>query len=225
LNDHKKFIFRGGISIKRREWFVSILKRAIGLVLAGVLVFYPTLIYFGLKQYSPRFIALLVGICIAIGFSSQKNFRYHSRLVLLAVGIIVLCLASVILNQFWLMRYLPLFISIHLLLSFGYSLLRPPSTVEVFARMVTTDLSSEECRYCRLVTLLWVIFFLFNGMLAGLTACCTGLKIWSLYNGGIAYGAMGLLFAAELCYRHWRFRRYVGLPTDSLFKWLFPPRA
>jgi hypothetical protein len=35
---------------------------------------------------------------------------------------------------------------------------------------------------------------------------------------------MGLLFAIEMFYRHWRFRRYVGLPTDVLFKKLFPPR-
>ena len=34
---------------------------------------------------------------------------------------------------------------------------------------------------------------------------------------------MGLLFATEFVYRHWRFRRYVGLPTDPLLRRLFPP--
>jgi uncharacterized membrane protein len=168
--------------------------------------------------------AILIGICIVAGLSTQKHAQCNLRLLFPVIGIVILCLISAILDQFWLMRYLPLFISIHLLLSFGYSLLCPPSAVEVFARMITPDLSYEECRYCRLVTLVWVIFFICHGVLAGLTACCTGLKLWSFYNGGIAYGAMGLLFAAELCYRHWRFRRYVGLPTDGLFKRLFPPR-
>jgi hypothetical protein len=36
---------------------------------------------------------------------------------------------------------------------------------------------------------------------------------------------MGLLFALELSYRSWRFRRYAGLPTDFIFKKLFPPKA
>jgi len=74
------------------------------------------------------------------------------------------------------------------------------------------------------VTLIWVIFFVFNGTAAGLTACCTTLEMWSLYNGLIAYGIMGLLFTIELFYRHWRFRCYVGLPTDAFFKKLFPPQ-
>jgi hypothetical protein len=36
---------------------------------------------------------------------------------------------------------------------------------------------------------------------------------------------MGLLFAVELSYRSWRFRRYTGLSTELIFKKLFPPKA
>ena len=35
--------------------------------------------------------------------------------------------------------------------------------------------------------------------------------------------AVGALFIGEFFYRHWRYRRYVGLPTDRFMMKLFPP--
>jgi uncharacterized membrane protein len=141
------------------------------------------------------------------------------------IGVMLLCLISALLNQSHFILYMPVLISVNLLISFGYTLIRPPSMAAIFAQRATAmTFNAEQLRYCRLVTLIWVIFFAFNGTAAGLTACCTALEVWSLYNGLIAYGAIGLLFTTELFYRHWRFRRYVGLPTDAFFKKLFPPR-
>jgi uncharacterized membrane protein len=91
--------------------------------------------------------------------------------------------------------------------------------------VLVPDLSIKEVAYCRNVTLVWVCFFLCNGIVAFYTACCTSIGIWSLYNGLLAYVGMGILFALELSYRSWRFRRYAGLPTDLIFKKLFPPKA
>ena len=97
--------------------------------------------------------------------------------------------------------------------------------VAIFAQQATAMIFDEQqLRYCRQVTLVWVVFFILNGTVASLTACCAALEVWSLYNGLIAYGAMGLLFTTEQFYRHWRFRRYAGLPTDTFFKKLFPPQ-
>ena len=96
--------------------------------------------------------------------------------------------------------------------------------VEIFARMSTDVFPDEAIWYCRLVTQVWVGFFVLNGSLAGLSACCAPLEVWSVYNGLIAYCGIGVLFSLELCYRHWRFRRYTGAPTDFLFKRIFPPK-
>jgi uncharacterized membrane protein len=49
------------------------------------------------------------------------------------------------------------------------------------------------------------------------------LEAWTLYNGVVAYVLMGLLFSLEFLYRHWRFRRYVGTPFDSILRRIFPP--
>jgi uncharacterized membrane protein len=147
------------------------------------------------------------------------------RLVIPFLAIMVVYIGGILLNSFIVVLLLPFLISCSLLGSFSYSLLRPPSAVEMFARMVIPELSNEETIYCWRVTLLWVCFLGVNAVATFYTACCTSFEAWGLYNGLVAYLGMGMLFVGELSYRAWRFRRYPGLPTDYLFKKLFPPKA
>jgi uncharacterized membrane protein len=188
-------------------------------------VSYPLVMYAGIKTFSPRFVVILFGLMVIAGAVLKKRDPYTQRFLAPVMGVILLCLISAFFNRSHFMLYLPVLISLNLLVSFGYTLFRPPSMVAIFAQQTTAiTFNDEQLRYCRQVTLIWVIFFVLNGTVAGLTACCAALEVWSFYNGLIAYVAMGLLFATELVYRHWRFRRYVGLPTDAFFKKLFPPR-
>jgi len=85
------------------------------------------------------------------------------------------------------------------------------------------SLTEDDSRYCRRVTLVWSAFFLVNGGIA--LALLGTTRAWALYTGFYAYLGVGLLFSAEYAYRQWRFRRYLGAPTDVLFRRLFPPRA
>jgi uncharacterized membrane protein len=190
-----------------------------------IICFHPLFVYFGMKMYSFRIISLFIVFLIIGHFFAQDKNIYQTHLSVPFLVIILMCIFGAFLNRNIFILYLPCFISFSLLASFSYSLLYPPTTIETFARMLVSDLSIEEIVYCRRVTLIWILFFLLNGMTAFYTACCTSLAIWSLYNGLIAYLVMGLLFAAELSYRSWRFRRYAGLPTDFIFKKLFPPEA
>lgn len=200
------------------------LKTILQLIITCGFIFYPLLMYWGLQHYSPRLIAILLGTGVTYNLLQIQSGPYRLRLLFPVLGTLTLCVLSALLNQSSVLLYLPFLISINLGLSFSYSLVYPPSMAEVFARMSTNDISEETIRYCRLLTLIWVIFFVGNAAIASLTACCAELKVWSLYNGFIAYCAIGLLFTGELCYRYWRFRRYVGLPTDSLFRKIFPPK-
>ena len=185
---------------------------------------YPLFIYFGIQQYSPRLIALVIGTGVAMNVVAERGGQYRSRLLFPVIGTVLLCLISAVLNHLSALLYLPFFISLNLCLTFSYSLLHPPSMIEVFARMSTDTLPDEAIWYCRLVTQIWVGFFVLNGSLAGLSACCAPLAVWSVYNGLIAYCGVGILFSLELCYRYWRFRHYTGAPTDFLFKRIFPPK-
>jgi len=201
------------------------LKQVTRIVTMCGVVLYPLAIYLGLKAFSPRLVAILCGLIAVSGILLKQRGQYLLRLLAPMIGVILLCLLSAFFNRSRLMLYLPVLISVNLLISFGYTLFRPPSMVAVLAQRATSlTFDEQQLRYCRQVTIVWVAFFMLNGIIAALTACCTTLEMWSLYNGLIAYGLMGLLFTVEIFYRHWRFRRYVGLPTDAFFKKLFPPR-
>ena len=203
----------------------SMLKKLTHILLVGGAVLYPLVMYVGLKTFSPRVVAILFGAVIMAGLVVKMRGPYTLRLMAPGLGVMLLCLISALFNHVYLMLYLPVLISFSLLLSFGYSLLCPPTMVAIFAQRITdVPLNDEQLRYCRLVTLIWVMFFVLNSAVAGLTACCAAFEVWSLYNGLISYGVIGLLFTVELFYRNWRFRRYVGSPTDAFFKKLFPPR-
>jgi uncharacterized membrane protein len=207
------------------ESIASISKKVTHITLVCGAVLYPLAMYLGLKTFSPRLVAILFGAMLIVGTALKNRDQHTHRLLAPVIGVMLLCLSSAFLNRFHIMLYLPVFISVNLIISFSYTLFRPPSMVAIFAYRATgLTFDDERLRYCRLVTLIWVIFFVFNGTVAGLTACCATLEVWSLYNGLIAYGAVGLLFTAELFYRYWRFRCYVGLPTDAFFIKLFPPR-
>ena len=110
-----------------------------------------------------------------------------------------------------------------LLVSFGRTLVYPPTVIEKIAGTMTKNLSSNEVLYCKNVTVVWCIFFTLNGSLALFLAFFSSLEVWTLYNSVVAYGLMGSLFLVEFIYRHWRFRRFVGTPLDPLLRRIFPP--
>ena len=112
-----------------------------------------------------------------------------------------------------------------LLFSFGRTIVYPPTVIEKIAGTMTKDLSENELLYCKNVTVVWCLFFTLNGSMALFLAFFSSLEVWTLYNGVVAYGLLGLLFLVEFIYRHWRFRRFVGTPLDLLLRRIFPPSA
>lgn len=194
-----------------------------GFVLAGFV--YPVLIYFGLKRFSPKAVALVFGALLLLRMLCRLNTEGRMRVWAVMLVPLALCAASACSNSRAFMQYLPALVALALLFTFGSTLFRGPSAVETFARLRKPVMSAEEVAYCRRVTQVWVGFFALNGAIALWTALCGSLEAWAFYNGFLSYVVMGILFAVEFVYRHWRFRRYVGLPTDPLFRRLFPPRA
>jgi uncharacterized membrane protein len=73
--------------------------------------------------------------------------------------------------------------------------------VERIARLHQPDLPTDATPYLRNVTRVWIAFFVFNGAAGLATALWASREVWSLYNGGIAYVLIGLLFAAEWLWR------------------------
>lgn len=179
----------------------------IALVLLGLA--YPVLVYSGLRWLEPRVVAVLLGSLLMLRFVLNRR---RSRTVILrsslSFPLVLLGLAyllTFLFNEGRFFLFVPAMFSVALLVSFGRSLLRPPSMVELFARMKQPDMSTEKVSYCRCVTLLWVVFFLLNASVSTALALFAELETWTIYNGFIAYLLIGVLFVGEFIYRLYRF--------------------
>jgi uncharacterized membrane protein len=116
----------------------------------------------------------------------------------------------------------PVLISTGLLMAFGRTLWRGASMVETLARLREPHLSDAQVRHCRTVTAVWCGFFAVNAAVCLALALYADLWLWTLYTGVVSYALMGLLFAAELVVRNWRFHNFSGAFARPLLQRLFP---
>lgn len=103
-------------------------------------------------------------------------------------------------------------VSATMLFVFGSSLVFKPNIIFRFACLGDKTLKGSSFEqqvdnYCKKVTVVWCVFFVLNGSISVFTALhdfgndALNDKIWSVYNGGISYVLMGLLFAVEFVVR------------------------
>ena len=189
---------------------------------------YPALIYLALQVAEPRVVALctLAFLAARLALVAPARLAEYARLGRLpAAAFAGATLVSALWNSAVSLLLTPAFVSLALLLAFALSFLQRETVVEALARAQIGALAQEERAYCRKVTAIWCAFFLGNAALASQLALFSPRGVWALYTGCIAYVLMGLLFASEFVYRQWRFRRYLGAPTDVLFRRIFPPSS
>ncbi|MBU04555.1 MAG: hypothetical protein CL877_00955 [Dehalococcoidales bacterium] len=199
------------------------LRNIYGILFALLFLAYPALVYFGTLHYSPRIVSLIIILCLIVRlFSSSANRLAKIVFPATLIGL-TLCVVSALLDNEVYIQYLPVIYSGLFFLAFGSTILHPPSMIEVFARAIAPSLSPKEVSYCKTITFIWILFFAINGLISAITVCCATFKFWAYYNGLISYILMFLIFASEFLYRHWKFRKYVGLPTDRFLKKIFPP--
>jgi uncharacterized membrane protein len=164
----------------------------------AITLVYPLALWFGQDKVEPRILALLL---LLVALTRLRMLTVDWAWRSWAVGTLVLLALAVWTNAFLPLKLYPVMVSATLLAVFAYSLIVPPSMVERLARLREPDLSTSAIWYTRRVTQVWCLFFLFNGVLALITALWASAAVWTIYNGFIAYLLMGLLFAAEYCVR------------------------
>lgn len=195
---------------------------------AVLLLGYPLLVYVALQHVSARILSL--GLLALLASRSIAGARGGALAPLRAAAwpALALCVAlgvAVIWDDPLALLLAPALSSFALLVAFAASLRGAESVVESFACAQLGSLTDDERRYCRRVTAVWCAFFATNGAIALALALWGTQHAWMLYTGLVAYLGVGALFAVEYSYRQWRFRRYLGAPSDVLFRRLFPPRA
>jgi len=172
---------------------------------------YPLTIYFGLRVFEPRTVALLLAVALILRRRKEAH-RLLSGLtrIDLATLVALLCLAALtaLTNSETLLRFYPAAVNLGMLLLFGFSLISGPSMIERFARLQEPDLSPDGVRYTHRVTQIWCAFFVANGIAAAWSAVYASREQWAFYNGFLAYLLMGVLFAGEwLVRQHLRKRQ------------------
>lgn len=174
-------------------------------ILGILFLIYPFLVFFGLQHLEPRWLGLclLVLVCARLIFGSKlvskAPWPYLAPIFTVAV-----LLSAVIANAELGVLLYPLAINLAMLLVFACSLIIKPSVIEMLARISEPDLDAHAVRYTEKVTMVWCLFFIANGSISLYTALYSTKEVWTLYNGMIAYIAMGVLFAIE-----WLVRQYV----------------
>ena len=96
-----------------------------------------------------------------------------------------------------LVKLYPALVNAVLLGTFSYSLAKPPTVIERFARLKHPNPPQRVIDYARAVTKVWCVFFILNGSAAIATAVWGSDAVWALYNGLISYILMGSLMGIE----------------------------
>lgn len=175
--------------------------RLLTVALALLLVLYPLLVYVGLQQLGPRVLAaiLLAAALLRLVVTKVTGQALGNSgwLLFAAVSATGLTLAT---GSVLGLKFYPVLVSAVMLVIFGYSLWRPPSMIERFARLQQPDLPDQVIPYTRKVTWVWCGFFVVNGAIATATVFASE-QVWALYNGLLSYILMGLLLVGEYLVR------------------------
>ena len=205
----------------------SALALVVGTLVTLAAVGYPFAIYLGLTRWSARDVGLvlLVFLVPMLLLRLRRVDRRQLWRVLPAPAIAVaLAGLTAALGDARFVLALPVLVSAVLLVGFGATLWSDQPMAERFARMKRGDeLTPDEIRYCRTVTLVWCAFFAVNGVVAGALALFAPVAWWTLYAGLIAYVLIGALFTVEYLVRSYRFRHYGDGLHERLVARLFPP--
>ncbi|MDI6933614.1 hypothetical protein QMN21_18810 [Serratia sp. Se-PFBMAAmG] len=164
----------------------------VGLLLAGLL--YPFAVHFGMAHFAPWQFGLLLGV-LWLGRALSAPRRPGG--LWMAMAALAFCALLGLSDSAQLLRWYPVLISLFMLALFGASLLHGMPMAERLARLREPELPPKAVHYTRQVTQAWSLFFLVNGLIAASLTLWAPLSWWTLYNGVIAYAAMGLLFAIE----------------------------
>jgi uncharacterized membrane protein/acyl-CoA synthetase (AMP-forming)/AMP-acid ligase II len=140
------------------------------------------------------------------GTSVQKKNLPWRQLVSVSF-LFIFALICVITNKDIFLKLYPITVSAMLLFVFGSTLFwMKPNMILRFASMADKTIiggpyEKRVTEYCRKVTVIWCVFFILNGCAAAYTTFCCSTEVWSLYNGGISYILMGVLFTGEFIVR------------------------
>ncbi len=202
------------------------------LAIAGVL--YPVLVFVLLAVFkAPVRIVSLCAVALALvlflsatgnaskGADGKRKLNPKnliSSLFFLLAG--TACFAT---NSALFLKLYPLAVCGTFFFVFAMSLASPPNIIFRFATLQDKSILGSPFKgrveaYCKKVALVWCGFFVLNGAAAAWTAFYGSERAWAVYNGGLSYIIMGLIFAVEFLIRKKVNKKMTGYFPITNFK-------
>ena len=162
---------------------------------------------------------IIVAAGIFLTFTSRNKDTKRTSIDIKQIVTPILLLTAGLLcfltNKIFFLKLYSVFLSAIFLGLFGSTLFFEPTMIFRFATLADKSIIGSTCeddvrKYCRVVTILWCLFFIMNGTISTLTAFSQDIfhiteeqadKVWTIYNGCLSYVLMGLLFAGEYLVR------------------------
>lgn len=187
-------------------------KNLIKIIFYIISALYPIVIFTSLVIFKlpVRIISLcVIGLALAFFLSAtglKKNAGFNARPIITSLLFMTAGLACFLTNRIIFLRLYAVVISLMMLLVFSSTLIYPPSIIFRFACLADKTIKGSPIEkkvmlYCKKVCMVWCLFFVINGSISFYTAFFASEEVWAVYNGGISYLFMGLLFAIEYIIR------------------------
>jgi uncharacterized membrane protein len=177
-------------------------------LLFGILaVLYPVLVFCALVVFNLPIRYLSIGIIVfAIAYSIVNSRHYRGKhSAALFVSPLILCAiggVSLFMDSPLVLKLYPALADFAYVTILTTSFFIPPPFafyfIDIFDRSIKNKIPRQRFdRYCFKATLVWVVFFIIDGIIAVCTVFWASNIIWGIYNGAVTYIIMALIFAGE----------------------------
>jgi uncharacterized membrane protein len=173
-----------------------------------IAVMYPILVFCAMVILKLPIRYLSIGIIIfAIAYSIINSRHYKGKhtlalfvspLILCIIGVVSLCLDE---SPFFIKLYPALTALAYLTIMVTSFFFPPPLAyyfIDIFDKTIKTRMPKEVFEsYCFKASVIWCVFFFIDGIISALTTLYGSDTAWGIYNGGVTYFLMGLIFVGE----------------------------
>lgn len=196
-----------------------------GLAVLGILLVaaYPFALEWALARFGLRSVAVALLVSGSIGLAWRWRHITAPALRPTQLAILVLLALAASTESRGPFLFVPAVIQLGLAGYFLASLRPGDSVVERMAHFMQPYLPDWIRPYCRIVTVLWAIFFLGNAVAIAWLARGADLARWQAWTGVGLYVTAFVLQGFEALFRKAWFRAFDEGPIDRLFARLFPP--
>ncbi|MCP3984571.1 MAG: hypothetical protein GY723_09275 [bacterium] len=197
----------------------------LGLAMLGILLVaaYPFALEWALLRFGLRTVAVALLVSGAAGLAWRWRSITAPALRPTQLAILGLLALAAVTGRRAPLLFVPAAIQLGLAGYFLASLRRGDSVVERMAHFMQPYLPDWIRPYCRVVTVLWAIFFLGNAVAIAWLASETDPARWKAWTGAGLYVTAFVLQGIETLFRKTWFRAFDEGPIDRLFARLFPP--